>query len=194
MRRLVLPALLLILVRVDAGASARQDLDKIRSAKRVEAVRVDQPIRLDGVLDEPVWERATPATDFYQQQPAEFELATRKTEVRFLFDDDTLYVGAVLYDPEPHRLINNELKRDSAKLAHRLFAGGGRRAADQPHPLQPVFFRRSASSFSKALRRFRSDWSKTTMRTHAGILCRSSAGALVCRRTGGPFRSSPASF
>ncbi len=94
------------------GASARQDLDKIRSAKRVEAVRVDQPIRLDGVLDEPVWERATPATDFYQQQPAEFELATRKTEVRFLFDDDTLYVGAVLYDPEPHRLIINELKRD----------------------------------------------------------------------------------
>ena len=85
MRRLVLPALLLILVRVDAGASARQDLDKIRSAKRVEAVRVDQPIRLDGMLDEPVWERATPAIDFYQQQPAEFEFATRKTEVRFLY-------------------------------------------------------------------------------------------------------------
>ena len=60
----------------------------------------------------PTWERATPAVDFYQQQPAEFELATRKTEVRFLYDDDTLYVGAVLYDPEPDRLITNELKRD----------------------------------------------------------------------------------
>ena len=112
MRRLVLPALLLILLRVDAGASTRQDLDKIRSAKRVEAVRVDQPIRLDGILDEPEWERATPAIEFYQQQPAEFEFATRKTEVRFLYDEDTLYVGAVLYDPEPHRLIINELKRD----------------------------------------------------------------------------------
>ena len=84
----------------------------IRAAKRVDAVRVDQPIRLDGILDEPEWERATPAIDFYQQQPAEFELATRKTEVRFLYDDDTLYVGAVLYDPEPDRLIINELKRD----------------------------------------------------------------------------------
>jgi hypothetical protein len=80
--------------------------------KRVEAVRITEPIRVDGVLDEPAWERATPTTDFYQQQPAEFELATRRTEVRFAFDDEMLYVGAVLYDPEPERLITNELKRD----------------------------------------------------------------------------------
>ena len=32
--------------------------------------------------------------------------------MRFLYDEDTLYVGAVLYDPEPSRLIINELKRD----------------------------------------------------------------------------------
>ncbi len=112
MRRFVLPVLLILLIRVDAGASTRQDLDKIRASKRVEAVAVDHPIRLDGILDEPEWERAAPAIDFYQQQPAEFELATRKTEVRFLYDEDTLYVGAVLYDPEPGRLIINELKRD----------------------------------------------------------------------------------
>ena len=39
-------------------------------------------------------------------------LATRRTEVRFLYDRDTLYIGALLYDPEPDRLITNELKRD----------------------------------------------------------------------------------
>ena len=39
-------------------------------------------------------------------------LATRRTEVRFLYDRDTLYIGAILYDPEPDRLITNELKRD----------------------------------------------------------------------------------
>jgi hypothetical protein len=112
MRRVVLLVLLILLVRVDAAASTRQDLDQIRAAKRVTAVQINQPIRLDGILDEPEWERATPAIDFYQQQPAEFEQATRKTEVRFLYDDETLYVGAVLYDPEPDRLIINELKRD----------------------------------------------------------------------------------
>jgi hypothetical protein len=116
----VLLVVLLLAIRVDAQASTRPvvpdqvpvDLDAIRAAKRIVAVRTDQPIRIDGVLDEPAWERAPVATDFYQQQPAEFSLATRRTEVRFLYDDEMLYVGAVLYDPEPERLITNELKRD----------------------------------------------------------------------------------
>ena len=96
-----------------AHAWAQQpDIAAIRAGKRVEAVRITEPIRLDGILDEPAWEIATPTTDFYQQQPAEFELATRRTEVRFLYDDEMLYVGAVLYDPDPERLITNELKRD----------------------------------------------------------------------------------
>jgi hypothetical protein len=75
-------------------------------------VRIDTPIQIDGVLDEAAWELAPVVTDFYQQQPAEFELATRRTEVRFLYDDEMLYVGAVMYEPEPERLITNELKRD----------------------------------------------------------------------------------
>jgi len=48
MRRVVLPVLLILLVRVDAWASTRQDLDTIRACKRVDAVPIDQPIRLDG--------------------------------------------------------------------------------------------------------------------------------------------------
>lgn len=110
MRRTVLPLLLFTLS--SAGVSTQPNLEAIRSLKRIDAVHTNQPIRLDGVLDEPVWQQAPPTSDFYQQQPAEFDLATRRTEVRFLYDDETLYVGAVRYDPEPQRLITNELKRD----------------------------------------------------------------------------------
>jgi hypothetical protein len=88
------------------------DVEAIRAAKRATAVRVAEPVTVDGILNEAAWARAEPAGDFYQQQPAEFELATRRTEVRFLYDDTALYVGAVLYDPQPERLITNELKRD----------------------------------------------------------------------------------
>jgi hypothetical protein len=113
MTRAVLFALAASIMAADASASDRPvDIEAIRAAKRAQALRVTEPIRLDGVLDEPAWERAEPATDFYQQQPAEFELATRRTEVRFLYDEDTLYVGAVLYEPDADRLITNELKRD----------------------------------------------------------------------------------
>ena len=60
MRRVVL-LVLTLLIRVDAAAFTRQDLEQIRASKRVEAVPVNQPIRLDGLL---VWcgmKRARPA-------------------------------------------------------------------------------------------------------------------------------------
>ena len=110
MSRLALAACVICLHA--AVAEAQPDLEAIRAAKQASALAIEEPIRIDGVLDEPAWERAEPVTDFYQQQPAEFELATRRTVVRFLYDRATLYVGAILYDPEPDRLITNELKRD----------------------------------------------------------------------------------
>ena len=96
----------------DASADDPVDIVAIRSAKRVNALRITETISIDGALDEAAWQRAEVTADFYQQQPAEFSLATRRTEVRFLYDNDTLYMGAILYDPEPSQLITNELKRD----------------------------------------------------------------------------------
>jgi hypothetical protein len=69
------------------------DIDAIPAGKHVTAVRIAESITVDGVLDEAAWTRAEPAADFYQQQPAESGLATRRTEVRFLCDETALYVG-----------------------------------------------------------------------------------------------------
>ncbi|MBI4483107.1 MAG: carbohydrate binding family 9 domain-containing protein [Acidobacteria bacterium] len=109
---LVLAASLLLPPGAEGAPSTPPDIEAIRTAKRVEALRIAEQIRVDGVLDEPAWELAEPATDFYQQQPAEFQLSTRRTEVRFLYDTTTLYLGAMLYDDAPDRLITNDLKRD----------------------------------------------------------------------------------
>ncbi|HEV8394797.1 MAG TPA: DUF5916 domain-containing protein [Vicinamibacterales bacterium] len=81
--------------------------------KRAEAVRVaNRRITVDGLLNEEEWQRVAPARNFVQQQPVENGTPTEPSEVRFLYDDDNLYVGAMLYDDEPERLITNELKRD----------------------------------------------------------------------------------
>lgn len=80
----------------------------------VDAMHVEQPIDLDGVLDEPVWTLATPATDFVQWEPHPGEPASARTEARFLFDDRNLYVGVWCYDPHPEGIIVNELKEDFA--------------------------------------------------------------------------------
>jgi len=89
-----------------------ENYTEIRATKKVQALRIEEPIIIDGHLDETVWERAQVAGEWYQQAPDEGELATKQTAVRFLYDDTTLYVGAMMYDPEPDKLIINELTRD----------------------------------------------------------------------------------
>ena len=65
------------------------------------AARTSQPISLDGVLDEAAWAAAAPATDFTQIDPEEGVPVTERTEVRILYDDDNLHVGASFYDRSP---------------------------------------------------------------------------------------------
>jgi len=78
----------------------------------VRAQRTSEPIRVDGVLDEPAWATAEPAGGFRQRDPHEGEAATEATEVRVLFDRDTLYVGVVALDREPDGVIARILERD----------------------------------------------------------------------------------
>jgi hypothetical protein len=67
-------------------------------APTARAVRTDAPITVDGVLDEAVWMTAPEITGLLQTVPAEAEPVTEKTEVRILYDDDNVYVGAWLWD------------------------------------------------------------------------------------------------
>jgi uncharacterized protein DUF5916/cellulose/xylan binding protein with CBM9 domain len=76
------------------------------------AVRAIGPITMDGVLDEAAWFEATPATDFVQSTPSTGLPATEKTEVRILFDDETLYIGAMLYDSDPEGIIAQQMVQD----------------------------------------------------------------------------------
>ncbi len=78
----------------------------------VAAERSVEPIRVDGVLDEPAWGRAKVASGFVQSEPQEGEPATEATEVRVLYDERTLYIGAYLKDRDPAHLIVNDIKKD----------------------------------------------------------------------------------
>ena len=71
------------------------------SAARARAVRVRTSIEVDGRLDEPVWAEAPAITDFIQEDPAEGEPGTQRTEFRVAYDDDAIYIGAMLYDSFP---------------------------------------------------------------------------------------------
>jgi hypothetical protein len=74
--------------------------------------RRGETIDLDGDLDEGVWARAVPASDFRQQDPDNGEAATEPTEVRIVFGDDALYMGVICFDSEPDRWLGYQRRRD----------------------------------------------------------------------------------
>lgn len=83
---------------------AAQQSPSEQSGKHVRVVRVDTVPVIDGRLDDSVWEQAEVITDFHQTRPGDGAEPSDPTEVYLMYDDDTLYIGARMYDSEPDRI------------------------------------------------------------------------------------------
>jgi hypothetical protein len=66
--------------------------------KTIQTKRIADAITIDGVLDEPFWQTAEVAKDFTQIKPIAGKPATQPTEVRVVYDDESIYIGAICYD------------------------------------------------------------------------------------------------
>ncbi len=79
---------------------------------KIYAHKINQSIKLDGALSESVWKKAVRVSNFTQRELNEGKLATEKTEVAILYDDENLYIGVWCFDTEPGKLIAEKMKRD----------------------------------------------------------------------------------
>ena len=125
-----LPHLLLILASAaplaaqaprsgDTGSpsGAHSATDHAIPSPRVRALRRDAPITIDGKLDEPIWATAQAATDFRQAQPKPGDPAQR-TEIRILYDDEALYLGARMFSDKGSAGVRTQLVRRDATGAN----------------------------------------------------------------------------
>jgi hypothetical protein len=78
------------------------------------AHRADTAPVIDGVLDDAVWETARPVTDFVQRRPDEGAQPTQRTEVRILYDDAAIYIGARMFDSSPDSIVARVGRRDTS--------------------------------------------------------------------------------
>jgi hypothetical protein len=77
------------------------------------AVRALEPPKIDGILDESFWAKATPVTEFLQREQNEGDPGTERTEIRVAFDDTNLYIGAKFFDRNPDLILANGLEHDA---------------------------------------------------------------------------------
>ena len=78
----------------------------------IAAVRRASPVSIDGRLDDEAWRQAPVASGFVQKDPIEGNIAEHATEVRILYDDDAIYIGARMIDAEPGTIARQLVRRD----------------------------------------------------------------------------------
>ena len=83
----------------------------------VRAFRLAEPLTVDGVLDDPVYDQIPAADGFLQQEPNEGAPVSESTRVWVLYDADSLYIAAELEEDHPERLMANEMRRDNHNIA-----------------------------------------------------------------------------
>ncbi len=83
------------------------------SPRTIRAVRISTSPNVDGILNDNVWKFAQPATDFIQRDPDEGKPASEQTEIRVLYDDEALYIGAMMYNSQPDQIVARLSRRDN---------------------------------------------------------------------------------
>jgi hypothetical protein len=101
------------LIAATLGGAPLQAQSPADSLPALQAMRLDPSatIDLDGRLDESLWAQAVPISDFTQQDPREGAEPSERTEIRVVYDDDALYIGAMLFD-DPEGILAFQKRRD----------------------------------------------------------------------------------
>jgi len=66
--------------------------------KSLQAVKTTGTLKIDGNLDEPAWDNAPMLSDFIQNFPTYGLPCSKRTDVKILYDNTAIYIGAYLYD------------------------------------------------------------------------------------------------
>ncbi|MDP3681084.1 MAG: DUF5916 domain-containing protein [Flavobacterium sp.] len=82
--------------------------------KTLQAKSITENITIDGKINEEIWETASVATNFVMFEPDNGKPISndKRTEVKVLYDNNAIYISALLYDNEPEKIQREITKRD----------------------------------------------------------------------------------
>jgi len=75
-----------------------QSVDKVIQGYRLQP---GEELQLDGYVNEDIWLKIPAISDFLMQEPIEGGQPTERTEIRIAYDENNLYIGAILFDSDP---------------------------------------------------------------------------------------------
>ena len=78
------------------------------------ATLVTEPPLIDGRLDDVAWNDAEILSGFVQLEPVEGDPVSERTEIRLVYDESALYVGAWMFVDDPSTIVVGETRRDAS--------------------------------------------------------------------------------
>jgi len=78
------------------------------------AIKVAQGPKIDGVLDDAVWQQVKFEADFIQRMPIPETPPTEITEFAIIYDDKNLYFGVRMFESEPDKIRITQMQRDGS--------------------------------------------------------------------------------
>jgi hypothetical protein len=86
-----------------------------KAKKTIRAIRISTPPKIDAIMDEPFWKDCPVASGFVEYSPRNGTVPSVITEVRFAYDDQALYVFAVMFDSHPDSICKELGRRDQVE-------------------------------------------------------------------------------
>ena len=83
-----------------------------RDQYKIQATRSGQAPEIDGLLTDEAWKSAAVIDSFTQQEPANGQPATERTEVRVTYDAGHLYIAMRAFDSDPSSMVASEMRRE----------------------------------------------------------------------------------
>lgn len=143
-----LPLLGVVLIVASVATLRAQLMPVDLSTKRARAIRIDgESPRVDGRLDDAIWQKAPAISDFIQKDPNEGTVPSERTEIAFVYDDDALYIGARMFSVDPAAIQAVVSRRDNSGPSERVIIA-----------LDTYRDRRTAYSFSLTASGVRTDY------------------------------------
>src|SRR5688572_22912793 len=120
MRRFIV--VLFLLTAVFAARAQAQSLPPVdvTAAATITARRAERTPKVDGKLDDAIWQKAQWTSAFIQREPQEGKPATDKTEVAVVYDDDAVYIGARMHSSDPAGVRALVTRRDREESSDQL--------------------------------------------------------------------------
>ena len=85
------------------------------SIKEFTALRITNPPKIDGLLNDEVWKNKPVATNFVMIDPGDGNPSreTHPTSVKVVYDDEAVYFAGYMKDNEPNRILRQFTQRDN---------------------------------------------------------------------------------